>query len=75
MSLTKKIDNPEQAHNTIEVLRSEPPQAQILFLKQSIQAVELNQMYFEQKGNEKGASRMDQCLALLRKRLNEIEVE
>ena len=75
MSLTRKIDNPEQAHDAIKTLRSEPPKAQIRFLKQSIQAVELNQMYFEQKGNEKGASRMEQCLALLRKRLNEIEVE
>lgn len=72
MSNTKKIDSVEKAYSAIEAWHSDPPKAQIRQIKFAIQSMELNQMYFEQKGNEKGASRMEKCIEVLQVRLDEI---
>ena len=75
MSTPKKIDSIEKAYKAIEAWRSDPPNAQIRQIKIAIQSIELNQMYFEQKGNEKGALRMEKCIEVLQVRLHEIAIK
>ena len=72
MSDPKKINSVEKAYSAIEAWHSDPPKAQIRQIKFAIQSMELNQMCFEQKGNEKGALRMEKCIEVLQVRLHEI---
>lgn len=44
-------------------------------LQLAIESLELSQLYYEQKGNDKGIARADRCIALLRERLTELAGE
>jgi hypothetical protein len=72
MSDPNKIDTEEKACQAIEEWRDASPKAQATNLKVAIEALELNQMYYEQKGNENGASRMERCREILKKRKAEL---
>lgn len=66
------IDNEQQAIAAIETWRSEPLRAQLRYLKEAQESLEMSAMYYEQKGNELGIARVNRCLALLRTRQDEI---
>jgi len=67
------INNEADAFKTITILKSEPLKAQIRSLQLSIESLELNQMYYEQKGNEKGIERTGRCIEILQERKRELE--
>lgn len=64
-----KIKNEEEARRLIEALLSSPVAAQMRDLRLAMENLELDQMYYEQKGNEQGVQRCEVCLDLLRQRL------
>ncbi len=67
------INNEADVREAINTLKSEPPKAQIRSLQLAIESLELNQLYYEQKGNEKGIDRASRCIALLQERKKELE--
>jgi len=69
------INNEADALETITILKSEPPKAQIRSLQLAIESLELNQMYYEQKGNEKGIERTGRCIEILQERKRELEAQ
>lgn len=46
--------------------------AQLRNIKQAIESLELSQMYYEQKGNEKGLKRAEKCIEILKEREKEL---
>lgn len=68
-----KVKNEEEAWRLIEELRSNPIKAQCHDLRLAIENLELDQMYYEQKGNDQGIQRCQICLDLLGRRLNELK--
>jgi len=66
------IDNEEKAVQAIESWRAQPCKAQLRYVQVALEAMELNQMYYEQKGSEKGAQRMIRCIDLLQQRRQEL---
>lgn len=62
-----KINNTNDANIFIESLQDKSGKAQSIQLVKAIETLELNQMYYEQKGSEKSASRAGECLAILKK--------
>jgi hypothetical protein len=48
--------------------------AQAANLRKAIDIMELDQMYYDQKGSERGMERCDTCLKMLRERLAEVSV-
>lgn len=73
MSDPKKIDNEEKVRQAIEDWCDCPVQAQLRNLKLAVDSIELNQMYFEQKGNDRGVLRMQRCLEIVKCRMLELE--
>jgi hypothetical protein len=69
------IDNEEQTVAAIEAWRVEPIRAQLRYLHESRDSLELSAMYYEQKGNELGAARVNRCLTLLQARQDELELQ
>lgn len=69
------INNEADAHEAISALASEPPKAQIRSLQLAIESLELNQMYYEQKGNEQGVDRTGRCIKILQERKRELETK
>ena len=68
-----KINNEQQAKASIESWRDSPVKAQQRNLNLAVEHLELSQMYYEQKGNDKGLKRASRCIALLTQRINELE--
>jgi len=66
------INSEEQAIETLRQWSEKSPRIQLGLLREAIEGLELNQMYYEQKGNDKGAARTEAILALLRRRLDEL---
>ena len=66
------IDNEQQAVAAIESWRDEPLRAQLRYLQEARESLEMSAMYYEQKGNELGAARVNRCLALLKTRQDEL---
>lgn len=66
------IDNEQQAIAALETWRLEPPRAQLRYLQEAKESLEMSAMYYEQKGNETGAARVCRCLALLQARQAEL---
>lgn len=66
------IDNEQQAIDAIEAWRNEPNRAQLRYLQEAVDSLEMSAMYYEQKGNELGAARVNRCLGLLQARRNEL---
>jgi hypothetical protein len=67
-----KVKNEEEARGLIEELRTRPVTAQSRDLRLGVENLELDQMYYEQKGNDQGVQRCELCLNLLRGRLAEL---
>ena len=66
------LKNEEDTRDAIEKWRSFSPGGQTANLRKAIEAAELDQMYYDQKGNGRGTERCEICLVLLRARLAEI---
>ena len=66
------IDSEQQALAAIDSWRAKSLLAQRRYLREACDSLELNGMYYEQKGNEQGVARSERCLALLRARLEEL---
>lgn len=67
-----KIKNTEETRGLIEALLARPVAAQARDLRLAMEYLELDQMYYEQKGNKQGVQRCEVCLDLLRHRLAEL---
>ncbi len=67
-----KITDPEMAVRLLAEWQDEPAAAQLRKLKLARENLELDQMYYEQKGNDKGMARCEECLRLLRQREKEL---
>lgn len=67
-----KIKNVEEARGLIEELFASPVAAQSRDLRLAVENLELDQMYYEQKGNDQGVQRCEVCLELLRHRQAEL---
>ena len=66
------LKNEEETRKAIEKWRSFSPGGQAANLRKAIEATELDQMYYDQKGSERGLERCEICLTLLKDRLSEI---
>ena len=66
------IDNEQQAITAIEAWRAEPLRAQLRYLQEARESLEMSAMYYEQKGSELGIARVNRCLAVLQTRLDEL---
>lgn len=73
MTDPKKIDTEEKVNQALEDWRKAPLKIQAINLKKAIESLELNQMYYEQKGNENGASRMERCIEILKNRKTDLD--
>ena len=67
------IDNEQQALAAIEAWRAEPLRAQLRYLREACDSLELSAIYYEQKGNALGQARVARCLALIRVRQDEVK--
>lgn len=67
-----KVNNEEEARKLIEEMLVSPVALQTRNLKLAVENLELDQMYYEQKGNDQGAQRCQVCLDLLQSRLAEL---
>ena len=67
-----KVNNKEDARRLIAELLADPAAAQTRNLRLAMENLELDQMYYEQKGNDQGVQRCEVCLDLLRRRLAEL---
>jgi hypothetical protein len=66
------ISTEEEARLAIALWQAEPAGAQLRNLKLVVESLELSQMYYEQKGNDKGAARTTACLTILNNRIREL---
>lgn len=67
-----KVKNDEEARQLIVNLLAFSVPSQVRDLRKAVENLELDQMYYEQKGNDQGAQRCEVCLELLRHRLAEL---
>jgi len=70
-----RISNEQKATEAVEEWKSFSPQAQVMRLRKAIEALELDEMYYDQKGSERGMLRCEACLAILNGRLAELRKE
>ncbi len=67
-----RITLESEAHQMIEELRQGTTLLQAQRLRKAVESLELNQMYYEQKGNDNAAERTGRCIAILKTRLVEL---
>jgi hypothetical protein len=67
------LKNETETREAIETWRNASPAVQHSNLGNALKNLELDQMYYEQKGSARGIERCGICLALLKERLNELE--
>jgi hypothetical protein len=63
------------AKEAINLWRNKDPKEQLRHIRLAIETLELNQMHYENKGNEKGVIRSEKAIDLLIQRRKEIEFE
>ena len=68
-----KLKNEEETRAAIEKWRGFSPGGQAANLRKAIEALELDHMYYDQKGSERGVSRCESCLKLLQERLAQLD--
>ena len=68
-----KISDEITAKEAIAVWRSKAPKEQLKLIRQAIEILELNQMYYESKGNKKGIVRSEKAIDILTQRREEVE--
>ncbi len=61
-----KINNIADAEEFIDSLTGKRPAAAKIMVDKIIESLELGQMYYEQKDNEKGTMRLANCLRILK---------
>lgn len=67
-----KVKNEAEARGLIDGLRARSVVTQARDLRLAVENLELDQMYYEQKGNDQGVRRCQLCLDLLLHRLAEL---
>ena len=70
-----KISNETTAKEAIDMWRNKDPKEQLRQIRLSIETLELNQMHYENRGNEKGVIRSENAIDILIRRRKEIESE
>jgi len=70
-----KISNEATAEEAIAVWRNKDPKEVLRHIRLSIETLELNQMHYENRGNEKGVIRSENAIDILILRRKEIESE
>ncbi|THB77979.1 MAG: hypothetical protein D6B25_05475 [Desulfobulbaceae bacterium] len=70
-----KITNEEHAQQIIEEWRGFSHDSQVRNIKEALEDQELSRMYYESKDNTRGVTRSDNIIALLQKRLTEIDAK
>ncbi|MBU4184847.1 MAG: hypothetical protein KKI12_12265 [Proteobacteria bacterium] len=70
-----KISDETTAEEDIAVWRSKAPKEQLKLIRLAIETLELNQMHYENRGNEKGIIRSENAINILIQRRKEIESE
>ncbi len=70
-----KISDKTTAEEAIDMWRSKDPKEQLRRIRPAIEALELNQMHYENRGNEKGVIRSENAIDILIQRRKEIESE
>ena len=68
-----KISDEITAKEAIAVWRSKAPKEQLKLIRQAIEILELNQMYYENRGNKKGIIRSEKTIDILTQRREEVE--
>lgn len=68
-----RIRDEQQLRLFLEEIRPYSTAAQLGRLSQARQGLELDEMYYEQKGNGAALARVGRCLALIDARLAELE--
>ena len=68
------LKNKDDTRKVIEEWQNSSPTVQAANLRKAINTMELDLMYYDQKGSERGIERCDTCLQMLRERLAEISV-
>ncbi len=63
------------AKEAIDMWRNKDPKEQLRQIRLSIETLELNQMHYENRENEKGVIRSENAIDLLIRRRKEIETE
>ena len=63
------------AKEAIDMWRNKDPKEQLRQIQLSIETLELNQMHYENRGNEKGVIRSENAIDILIQRRKEIETE
>ncbi len=66
------FSNEEQAKEAIEAWREDPPKAQLMKIGNAMESLDLNEMYYEQKGSDKALERVGKIRAILEKRREEL---
>ncbi len=67
-----RIRDEQQLKSFLEEIRSYSKAVQVGRLSRTRQGLELDEMYYEQKGNEAGLARTGRCLAMIDARLAEL---
>lgn len=67
-----EISNEEQARAMLAAWENLAVPAQKKEIRLAIQQLELNSMYYEQKGSNQGMTRCDHCISLLSARLADL---
>ncbi|MBU4013801.1 MAG: hypothetical protein KJ550_10075 [Proteobacteria bacterium] len=67
------ISDETTAKEAIAMWRSKAPKEQLRRIRQAIETLELNQMHYENRGNEKGIIRSEKAIDILIQRRTEIE--
>ena len=65
-----EIKNEYHAREMLKEWQNLPEPVRRHRMKTAIEKLELNGMYYEQKGNEKGAARSKKCLDILKEHLD-----
>lgn len=68
-----KIRNEQQLAVFLDEIRSYAVATQVTRLSKARQSLELDEMYYEQKGNEAGVARTRKCLAHIDRRMAELQ--
>ncbi len=68
-----KVFDETTAEEAVAVWRSKAPKEQLRRIRLAIETLELNQMHYENRGNEKGIKRSEDAINILIQRRKEIE--
>jgi hypothetical protein len=63
------------AKEAINLWRNKDPKEQLRHIRLAIETLELNQMHYENRGNEQGIIRSEKAIDMLSQRRKEIEPE